>query len=238
MMKIIILTCFALKCYTFPTISGIEPIESSCNHICSGQTDDPICGTDGQTYPNKCVFDLSRCLTGTRHLIEIDHMGPCCPGEICYGPVWSVCGSDGKIYDNECMMRQESCRKNMIITKYHNGICDSSEHQTTCPKFCNGIENPVCGSNGVTYTNECLLKLNTCENDIFVTKEHDGRCNSEGKTSKNIGEIAKPCPLFCNGMEMEVCGSDGVNYKNECILLKKSCMQNLGIKKVHDGPCK
>ena len=46
----------------------------------------------------------------------------------------------------------------------------------------------MCGSDGVDYHNECLLKHAACvgENDIKV--DHAGSCNEDATTSKNDEE--------------------------------------------------
>ena len=45
-----------------------------------------------------------------------------------------------------------------------------------CPEFCTSLYAPVCGSNGVTYSNECMMKEATCLEETEVTVAFEGRC--------------------------------------------------------------
>ena len=36
---------------------------------------DPVCGTDGKTYPNKCVLDIATCKSNGK--IQFKHKGVC-----------------------------------------------------------------------------------------------------------------------------------------------------------------
>ena len=89
---------------------------------------------------------------------------------------------------------------------------------------------PVCGSNGVTYSNECALKSVACQSgdaDLKVTK--NGPCEKK--------ETVDDCPTKCPAVWRPVCGSDFVTHDNECRLRYKSCIGVDPITVLHEGAC-
>ncbi len=79
---------------------------------------------------------------------------------------------------------------------------------------CSGqAEDLVCGEDGVTYDNLCVLDC------AQVGMRHHGACE----------EDADPCD--CPDLDEPVCGQDGVTYRNPCVMI---CM---GVEGEHEGPC-
>ena len=47
-----------------------------------------------------------------------------------------------------------------------------------CNKVCPRIYNPVCGSDGQTYSNQCELDFAICKSNGNITKVSDGECST------------------------------------------------------------
>lgn len=176
----------------------------------------PVCGCDGRTYHNDC----KRIKAG----VAKDHDGPC---EQTCGPFpGGFCGEG-----QTCDIR--SCALGAT------GQCRPT------PCFCAEIYAPVCGCNGVTYSNDCHRV------QAGAMLDHEGPCEPQtcgpypgGQCPEGYicdirtcalggsGEcIARPENAFCGTEYEPVCGCNGVTYQNECFRL------NAGMSLDHEGEC-
>ncbi|KAK3864269.1 hypothetical protein Pcinc_030035 [Petrolisthes cinctipes] len=97
--------------------------------------------------------------------------------------------------------------------------------QSDCDFGCSGVWDPVCGTDGITYSNLCSLQLADCKSDDEILLAHFGPCE-EG------------CDLDCPIGWLPVCGSNGLTYSCPCELAMANCLSmNNTIETQQEGEC-
>lgn len=200
-------------------VSGVcKPIVVTCPALAQ-----PVCGCDGKTYNNPCE---------AQKLQITVKLGSACPAP---GP--SVCGgTTGKSCPLGYSCDPTGCEANA------SGLCIKNVGPTGCP---NGGQKE-CGCDDNTYPNGCYRRK------ANIAQKHVGACfDSPTTTLCKIGPI-KPAlcptgtycelyssnpnacvgtgeclkiPVVCDGTNKPVCGCDGKNYTNSCLLAQ--AQQNL-----------
>ncbi|XP_074694932.1 ovoinhibitor-like [Strix aluco] len=231
----------------------------------------PVCGTDGTTYSNECGICFYN--KQHRTSVEKAHDGECEPKPVmidcsryrrtvvddhvlvaCPRILKPVCGSDGFTYDNECGLCAYNAEHDANVSKIYDGECkqeiiDCSKYPTvtaedgkvlvSCPRNLD----PVCGTDGVTYDNECGICAHNGQQRTHVNKKHRGKCRpetSEIDCSQYPARVMKggksriPCPRIL----LPVCGTDGFTYDNECSICAHNLEHGTHVKKSHEGRCK
>eukprot|EP00118_Oscarella_pearsei_P003243 m.13540 g.13540 ORF g.13540 m.13540 type:complete len:271 (+) comp25014_c0_seq1:1719-2531(+) len=176
---------------------------------------------------------------------------PTCPSG--YTP---VCGSDGKNYNTDCKLKLAACNANATISVASQGTCPTPCTGVTCPFYgeckvengsatcechdaCFGLHSPLCGSDGVTYTNDCERRKAGCNQKKNITVTSQGNCPPspcDGKSCRFYGicqvknsNATCVCPAGCTAEYSPVCGSDKMKYSNDCQRRKASCEQSKNI---------
>lgn len=145
--------------------------------------------------------------------------------------------------DESELCRQTKCR--------FSGVCQVEQNlkgivRCSCPD-CTEDQQPVCGSDGATYKNECFLRKESCERQMVISMVHTGHCR--GCQDLNCTHFSR-CQIASNGraecqcpecpapaQKRPVCGSNGITYESECQLQMKSCESGSKISVWKEGAC-
>jgi len=150
----------------------------------------------------KCDFSAQKILPDTPGICKAEKKGSgggdksgkspddCRGFRFCATESSPVCGSDGVTYANKCELKVADCKDQSVdITVASLGECKQSGNDANnnekCDTICPMYYDPVCGSNGKTYSNDCVLGVDNCKNDSEdITVASEGECEIKVKSKK------------------------------------------------------
>ncbi|XP_077998686.1 agrin-like isoform X2 [Glandiceps talaboti] len=168
-----------------------------------------------------------------------------------------VCGSDGITYSNVCQLKMAACQQQKEILRVaetpcsncegieceYGAICESDglDAMCVCPEGCISVYAPVCGSDDVTYDNECELQVKSCREQTMISVIAQGPCDLCSHIKCEYGAVCDRgkcmCPTNCPTIYSPVCSSDDMTYDNECEVKMASCQERRIIHIIADGEC-
>lgn len=191
----------------------------------------PVCGCNGITYSNPCLAEITGGVTSYT-------FGECIQGGGCIDQsqidvnvlcpeVWSpVCGCDGITYSSECVAYYYAG-----VTSFTNGECIGDcidPNQIDINVLCPDVWSPVCGCDGITYSNECAAYYYGGVTDFTVGECGGGDCIDPDQIDLNV-----MCPMIW----APVCGCDGITYSNECVAYYHAGLTSFTVGECGGGGC-
>eukprot|EP00117_Sycon_ciliatum_P006552 scpid85513/ scgid0402/ Agrin len=158
-----------------PDPADVSRPKCICNHQCSSRIN-YVCGTNHRSYTSPCHLHKRACEEQTN--VTVLHDGLCSLQPNPSGndvPSTEESSIDGPAGIDPCELVVNTCPANKRCV-----VDEAGEATCVCKTSCSNTEGArVCGSDGETYFNECMMRLQACHHDRDITIANMGACRSE-----------------------------------------------------------
>ncbi|XP_033114036.1 agrin-like [Anneissia japonica] len=220
--------------YLFIAAIGVHTAngQGACGFCPQPRYYERVCGSDGKTYPSKCLLFKLACELGKEDLY-VQFAGRC---ELAN---WE----DETPTTPEPTTEQKITTVKKVQALFMSGIFRCLSLNIICPRRLTIGE--VCGTDQMTYENECMMRRTACRTGVVIEKSRDGPCVmaiQPAKTKPKKAPVTES-PYSCarlkknRAMLHDVCGVNGMTYQNECKLRRTACKYGSPITKAYSGKC-
>lgn len=158
-----------------------------CPTTCFGAPDGTVCGSDGVDYPSECQL-LRHACANQEHIFK-KFSGPC-------GKQSSLHGFSPYV-TLQCVLTTapdfyswtlDPCQGSMSDLNHICRVNPRTRHPEMLlrPENCPAQHTPICGDDGVTYENDCVMSRIGATRGLLLQKVRSGQCQTRGWCSQGM----------------------------------------------------